>query len=40
MDDRLGIGIFIAVGTVLIMGFFLGVTIWLERSFKKEKQKK
>ncbi|MDC4223837.1 MAG: hypothetical protein MPW15_06305 [Candidatus Manganitrophus sp.] len=40
MDDRLGIGIFVTVGTLLLMGFFLGVTIWLENAFKKEKQKK
>lgn len=40
MSDRLGIGIFLTVGTLLIMGLFLGVTIWLENSFKKEKQKK
>lgn len=40
MNDRLGIGIFLIVGTLLIMGFFVGVTVWLENAFKKEKQKK
>ncbi|WP_272953258.1 hypothetical protein [Candidatus Manganitrophus noduliformans] len=40
MDDRLGIGIFITVGTLLLMGFFFGITVWLESAFKKEKQKK
>ncbi len=40
MNDRLGIGIFLTVGTLLIMGFFVGFTIWLENSFKKDKQKK
>lgn len=40
MNDRLGIGIFITVGTVLIMGLFLGATVWLENAFKKDKQKK
>jgi len=37
---RLGIGIFVVVGTLIIMGFFLGVTIWLENSFKKDKLNK
>jgi hypothetical protein len=37
---RLGIGIFVVVGTLLIMGVFLGVTIWLENSFKKDKLNK
>lgn len=37
---RLGIGIFITVGTLVIMGLFIGVTVWLERSFKKDKLKK
>lgn len=40
MSDRLGIGIFLTVGTLVIMGLFLGATIWLENSFKKDKQKK
>lgn len=40
MNDRLGIGLFITVGTLGIMGLFLGVTVWLENAFKKEKQKK
>ncbi|HZR47841.1 MAG TPA: hypothetical protein VFA47_14115 [Candidatus Manganitrophaceae bacterium] len=37
---RLGIGIFVVVGTLLLMGLFLGVTIWLENSFKKDKLNK
>lgn len=37
---RLGIGIFVVVGTLVIMGLFLGVTIWLENSFKKDKLNK
>ncbi len=42
MDDlwaypyRLGIGIFISVGTVVLTGFFVGIVIWLEKSFKKD----
>ena len=37
---RLGIGIFVVVGTLVIMGLFLGLTIWLENSFKKDKLNK
>ncbi|MFQ5580095.1 MAG: hypothetical protein ACE5FZ_05735 [Nitrospiria bacterium] len=43
MDDlwaypyRLGIGIFIGVGTFLITAFFVGISIWLEKSFKNDK---
>lgn len=37
---RLGIGIFVVVGTLVLMGLFLGVTIWLENSFKKDKLNK
>jgi hypothetical protein len=33
--ENLEIGLFIIVGTGLIMGFFVGLAIWLERSFKK-----
>lgn len=36
---RLGIGIFIVVGTVFFMAIFLGFTIWLERYYKKEREK-
>lgn len=42
MDDiwaypyKLGIGLFLVIGTLLLMGFFIGLTIWLERAFKKE----
>jgi hypothetical protein len=42
MDDlwaypyRLGIGIFIAVGTVVLTCFFVGIVVWLEKSFKKD----
>lgn len=32
---NLEIGLFIIVGTGLIMGLFVGLAIWLERSFKK-----
>lgn len=37
---RLGIAIFVTVGTLGIMAVFLGFTIWLENSFKKDKLKK
>ena len=43
MDDlwaypyRLGIGIFMVVGTFLLMALFIGFTAWLERDFKKDK---
>lgn len=37
---RLGIGIFFTVGTIVLMGIFIGITIWLENSFKKDKLQK
>jgi hypothetical protein len=37
---RLGIGIFLVVGTALITFFFVWITMWLEKSFKKDKLKK
>lgn len=46
MDDiwaypyRLGIGIFIVVGTFLITAFIVGFTAWLEHDFKKDRSKK
>ncbi|MFQ5542752.1 MAG: hypothetical protein ACE5FY_00195 [Nitrospiria bacterium] len=46
MDDlwaypyRLGIGIFIVVGTILLTGGFVAFTAWLEHDFKKDKSKK
>ena len=33
--ENLEIGIFIVAGTALIMALFVGLAIWLERSFKK-----
>jgi hypothetical protein len=33
--ENLKIGLFIIVGTGLITGLFVGLAIWLERSFKK-----
>ena len=33
--QNIEIGAFLVVGTVLIMGVFVGLAIWLERSFKK-----
>ena len=33
--EKFGIGLFIVGGTLLIMGIFLVLTIWLERHFKK-----
>lgn len=33
--ENLQIGVFLVVGTGLIMGIFVGLAIWLERSFKK-----
>jgi len=42
MDDlwaypyRLGIGIFLVVGTFLLTALFVGFTAWLERDFKKD----
>ncbi|MFQ5597666.1 MAG: hypothetical protein ACE5GK_06405 [Nitrospiria bacterium] len=46
MDDlwaypyRLGIGIFLVVGTFLFTGILVAFTFWLERDFKKDKQGK
>jgi|GEM_PF-1655657 len=37
---RLGIGIFVAVVTALLTLFFIGVTAWLEQTFKKEREGK
>ena len=37
---RLGIGIFIVVGTLAIMGAFIGVAIWLEKALKDDDPKK
>lgn len=37
---RLGIGIFLTIGTLVIVLAFLGITLWLERSFQKDKLKK
>jgi hypothetical protein len=37
---RLGIGIFIVVVTVLLTLGFVGLTVWLENSFKKERIQK
>ncbi|MFQ5950238.1 MAG: hypothetical protein ACE5J1_06085 [Nitrospiria bacterium] len=37
---RLGIGIFLVVGTLLLTGLFIGITIWLENAFKKDKEEK
>jgi hypothetical protein len=33
--ENLQIGLFIIVGTVLITGLFVGLAMWLEKSFKK-----
>jgi ABC-type nitrate/sulfonate/bicarbonate transport system permease component len=33
--QNVGIGLFLVVGTGLIMAVFVGLAIWLERSFKK-----
>lgn len=33
--DRLGIGLFLVIGTGIIMGFILGLSIWLERNFNR-----
>jgi len=35
---RLGITIFLIVGTALITVGFVGMTLWLENSFKREKK--
>ncbi len=37
---RLGITLFLIVGTGLLTLSFVGVAIWLEQSFKNEKIKK
>ena len=33
--DRLAIGLFLVVGTAIIMGIVLGLSIWLERNFNR-----
>jgi hypothetical protein len=33
--ENVGIGLFLVVGTGLIMAVFVWLSIWLERSFKK-----
>jgi len=33
--ENLEIGLFLVVGTALITGLFVGIAIWLERTFKK-----
>ena len=46
MDDlwaypyRFGIGVFMVVGTFLLMFLFIGFAAWLERDFKKDKSRK
>lgn len=46
MDDlwaypyRLGIGIFFLVGTLAIMGAFIGVAVWLEKALKEDDTKR
>jgi hypothetical protein len=35
MSENIQIGIFLVVGTGLITVIFVGLAIWLERSFKK-----
>ncbi len=37
---RLGITLFVLIGTGLLTMGFIGFVIWMERSFKKDKQKK
>jgi uncharacterized iron-regulated membrane protein len=37
LTENLQIGLFLVVGTALIMGVFVGLAIWLERTFKKMK---
>ncbi|HET6369852.1 MAG TPA: hypothetical protein VFG95_01560 [Nitrospiria bacterium] len=37
---RLGIGLFITVGTAVVMSVFLLITVLLERHFKKEREKR
>jgi len=34
---RFGITLFLIGGTVLLVAFFVGLAIWLERSFKNDK---
>lgn len=36
---RLGIGLFITFGTLIIMAAFWAIAIWLERHFKNEREK-
>lgn len=33
--DRLGIGLFLVVGTGIIMAVILGLSIWMERNFSR-----
>ncbi len=37
---RLGIGIFLVIGTFLIAAFFVVLSIWLEKDFKEDKETK
>jgi len=37
---RLGVTIFLFVGTVFLTAFFVGLAIWLEKSFKNDKLNK
>jgi len=37
---RLGIGLFVVGGTLVFMLVFLGITVLLERHFKKEREKR
>ncbi|MBI3358772.1 MAG: hypothetical protein HY201_03060 [Nitrospirae bacterium] len=37
---RLGITLFLIVGTALLTVGFVGIAVWLEKSFKNEKIKK
>lgn len=33
--DRLGIGLFLVIGTGIIMGVILGLSIWMEKNFNR-----
>jgi len=37
---RLGITLFLIFGTAILTVFFIGLAVWLEKSFKDEKIKK
>lgn len=37
---KLGITLFLVIGTALLTVAFIGFTVWLERTFKKEREKK